>query len=113
MGRAWACAGADPLYLFGLCSTSFILAQSQFNQFFPNSVSGKASTSFNMLIFAGAFTIQWGIGFLMDLFIAQGLLRPDALRYALLVLFILQITSYIWLWVAPYVLDKKRFIFSE
>ena len=101
------------LYLFGLCSTSFILAQSQFNQFFPNSVSGKASTSFNMLIFAGAFTIQWGIGFLMDLFISQGLLRPDALRYALLVLFILQIASYIWLWIAPYVLDKKRYIFTE
>ena len=101
------------LFMFGLCSTSFILAQSQFNHFFPNSVSGKASTSFNMLIFAGAFTIQWGIGYLMDIFIAQGFLRPDALRYALLILFILQIASYIWLWIAPYVLSAKRFEYSE
>jgi MFS family permease len=101
------------LFIFGLCSTSFILAQSQFNQFFPNTVSGKASTSFNMLIFAGAFTIQWGIGFFMDLFIQHGFLRPEALRYSLLILFSLQTGSYIWLWIAPYVLDKKRFIIEE
>ena len=97
------------LFLFGLCSTSFILAQSQFNQFFPNSISGKASTSFNMLIFAGAFIIQWGIGLLMDYFIGLGILPPAALKFSLLILLVIQIASYIWLWVAPYVLDKSRF----
>ena len=97
------------LFLFGLCSTSFILAQSQFSQFFPNSISGKASTSFNMLIFAGAFTTQWGIGLLMDYFIGHGILKPEALQLSLVILLILQIASYIWLWVAPYVLDKSRF----
>ncbi len=97
------------LFLFGLCSTSFILAQSQFNQFFPNSISGKASTSFNMLIFAGAFITQWGIGLLLDYFIGHGFLKPDALQLSLLILLILQSASYIWLWVSPYILDKSRF----
>jgi MFS family permease len=100
------------LFLFGLCSTSFILAQSQFSQFFPNTISGKASTSFNMLIFAGAFTTQWGIGLLMDYFIGHGVLKPEALQFSLLILLIIQIASYIWLWVAPYVLDKSRFDIS-
>ncbi len=97
------------LFIFGLCSTSFILAQSQFNQFFPNSISGKASTSFNMLIFAGAFITQWGIGLLVDYFIGLGILQPEALKFALLIFLVIQIASYIWLWVAPYVLDKSRF----
>jgi len=101
------------LFLFGLCSTSFILAQSQFSQFFPNSISGKASTSFNMLIFAGAFTTQWGIGLLMDYFIGHGNLKPEALQFSLLILLIIQIASYIWLWVSPYVLDKSRFNISS
>jgi hypothetical protein len=101
------------LFLFGLCSTSFILAQSQFNQFFPNSVSGKASTSFNMLIFAGAFTTQWGIGLLMDYFIAHGFVKPEALKLSLLVLLIIQSASYIWLWISPYILDKSRFQISS
>ena len=97
------------LFLFGLCSTSFILAQSQFNQFFPNSISGKASTSFNMLIFLGAMIVQWGIGLLIDQFMANGLLKSEALRLSLQIMLVIQIASFIWLWAAPYVLHPSRF----
>jgi hypothetical protein len=97
------------LFLFGLCSTSFILAQSQFNQFFPNSISGKASTSFNMLIFLGAMIVQWGIGLLIDQFMANGLLKAEALRLSLQIMLVIQIASFIWMWAAPFVLHPSRF----
>jgi hypothetical protein len=66
-----------------------------------------------MLIFAGAFTTQWGIGLLMDYFISHGFVKPEALKFSLLTLLIIQIASYIWLWVSPYVLDKSRFNISS
>lgn len=101
------------IFLFGLCSTSFILAQSQFNQLFPNAINGKASTSFNMLIFGGAFVIQWGIGLLMDGFIDAGYTKAGALRLALQILVGIQVISFAWLWIAPKVLHPSRFIFAK
>jgi MFS family permease len=98
------------LFLFALLSTVFILGQSVFNQFFPRSISGKASTSINILIFGGAFMIQWGIGFLMDWLILQGSTKSEAINSSFKVLIILQGLSFLWMLVAPYVIKKRSFL---
>ena len=98
------------LFMFGLASTSFILAQSLFIQNFPRSIAGKASTSFNMLIFSGAIVTQWGIGVLIDVFMSHGLIKAEALQLALYVMLALQLGAYIWMWLAPKVLNPASFI---
>ncbi len=98
------------LFVFGVTATSYILAQSIFIQFFPRSIAGKASTSFNMLIFGGAITTQWGIGVLIDVLMDKGLIKADALLYSLCVLIALQTISYIWMWLAPHILHPSRFL---
>lgn len=98
------------LFLFGLFGTSFILGQLSFIQFFPKSISGKASNSFNILIFGGAILIQWGVGVLIDVFIGQGIMKVPAFQLALGMMLALQAISYLWLWLAPLVLHPSRFL---
>jgi len=98
------------LFSFALLSTVFILGQSIFNQFFPRSISGKASTSINILIFGGAFMIQWGIGFLIDWLILQGSTKSEAINSSFKVLIILQGLSFLWMLIAPYMIKKSSFL---
>ena len=40
---------------------------------FQPALAGRALSSFNLIIFSGVFTVQWGIGLLVDAFAAVGL----------------------------------------
>ena len=90
--------------LLGICSTSFILGQSLIQIRFPKEMAGRASTAYNLMLFVGAFTIQLGIGWLIDLFMAGGLTKSQSFTYAMYIMMLLQLASYIWMWVAPKVL---------
>ncbi len=48
------------------------LIQSTVQMHFPAALSGRANTLFNLLIFAGAFALQWGFGFTIELFKQTG-----------------------------------------
>jgi hypothetical protein len=63
---------------------------------FPSRNAGIASTSYNLLIFVGAFIFQWGIGWGIDLLTTAGATKPDAFRQVFFVFLILQVISYIW-----------------
>lgn len=58
------------------------LAQTHVSLSFPSKQVGRANSAFNLTLFIGAFSIQWGIGLVMDLFIAMGRSPSDALRMA-------------------------------
>jgi predicted MFS family arabinose efflux permease len=49
---------------------------------FPAAQAGRALSAFNLVIFAGVFCIQWGIGLAVDLLRAQGLGESEAFRVA-------------------------------
>jgi predicted MFS family arabinose efflux permease len=100
-------------YIFGLMSTGYILGQSLIQTHFPKSITGRASTAYNLMLFVGAFFVQWGIGLLLDLFISMGVDKPQALRYAMLMLFTLQLISYIWMWASPKILKPEIFVYKE
>ncbi|MEO7390951.1 MAG: MFS transporter [Ramlibacter sp.] len=87
-------AGAFAWALFCMTSTFVSLAQPAVGMVFPPAVAGRALSAFNLVIFGGVFTIQWGIGLLIDGFSAAGLGSLDAFRAALAVFLALSVMSY-------------------
>ncbi|MFY9722549.1 MAG: MFS transporter, partial [Azonexus sp.] len=55
--------GGDLLWpLLGVCFSLSNIAYSLVAQAFPPALSGRANTALNLLVFAGAFGLQWGFG---------------------------------------------------
>ena len=54
------------------CTTINTLAQTYINGYFPRALAGRANAMFNLLIFAGAFCLQSGLGLLIDFFKTKG-----------------------------------------
>jgi hypothetical protein len=53
--------------LFGFFGTSGILCYAELSQRFPARLAGRVNTGLNLLVFIVAFTAQWGIGAVIDL----------------------------------------------
>ena len=90
---------AEPGWLWPLLGVSFSLgniAYSQLTAAFPVSLSGRVNTALNLLVFVGAFGLQWGIGAAVDGFVASGLGRADAFRAALGSLLVAQVLAFLW-----------------
>ena len=73
-----------------------ILIQTQTALMFPKAIAGRVLTTFNLVMFAGAFAVQWGVGLLADLFAWFGSDPSQALWLAFVVLLALQIVSLWW-----------------
>jgi MFS family permease len=78
-------AGAWSWALFCVTCTFVSLAQPAVGMVFPPALAGRALSAYNLVIFAGVFVIQWGIGLLVDAFAAAGLGQVDSFRAALAV----------------------------
>jgi predicted MFS family arabinose efflux permease len=78
-------AGPGCWALYCVTSTFVSLAQPAVGMAFPAATAGRALSAFNLVIFAGVFLIQWGIGLLIDGFGALGWSATDAFRAALAV----------------------------
>jgi MFS family permease len=59
--------------LFCMASSAMGLAQPAVGMAFQPTLAGRALSAYNLLIFAGVFVVQWGIGLLVDAFAALGL----------------------------------------
>ena len=59
-------AGAAHWALWCVLSTSVSLSQPAIAQVFPAAWAGRALSAFNLVIFAGVFCLQWGIGLAID-----------------------------------------------
>ena len=62
---------------------------------FPLHLTGRVTTSINLMAFIGAFVVQWGLGGLLDGLRAGGMGSVDALRVAFLILLGAQILSFV------------------
>jgi hypothetical protein len=90
---------AHPQWLWPLLGLSFSLgniAYSQLTASFPVNLSGRVNTALNLLVFIGAFGLQWGIGAAVDAFTSGGMARADAFRATLSALLVLQVLSFAW-----------------
>jgi sugar phosphate permease len=81
---------------YGTFSSFGMLAYSQAAAGFPVSLSGRANTAFNLMVFIGAFGAQWGLGVLIELLQAQGLNTAMAHRNAVFALLGLQAAAFAW-----------------
>jgi hypothetical protein len=66
---------------------------------FPAALAGRALSAYNLVIFLGVFTVQWGIGLLVDAFRAGGLSEVAAFRSAFGVFLAASVLAYAYfLW---------------
>jgi predicted MFS family arabinose efflux permease len=81
------------------CSGTLMYAATARN--FPVELAGRANTALNVVVFVGAFAIQWGIGAAVDLLRARGLDAAAAHRAAFWTLLVAQALAYGWFAAAP------------
>lgn len=75
----------------------------------PVHLTGRVSTSFNLLVFLLAFVVQWGMGSILNHWVPEGGSYPRvAYQYALCIILTLQIPGLLlWLTFKPWVRSKK------
>ena len=89
-------AGSIHFAIFIVSSIFLSLTQPAVGMAFSISNAGKALTSFNLLIFIGAFFIQWIIGLIIDAGIAFNLSEIDSFKLAMTFVLITSLLSYLF-----------------
>ncbi len=79
-----------PVYALGTAVN--VLTFAVLNEGFPASVAARANTALNLLMFAGTFLLQWGIGLIVE---AVGD-RALGLRVAFAIIVVLEAASVAW-----------------
>lgn len=94
----WAGPAAGPVAwaLFCTSATFVSLAQPAVGMAFPPALAGRALSAYNLVIFAGIFVVQWGIGLLVDGFAAAGWDVVSSFRGAMAVFLATCLFGYGW-----------------
>jgi len=90
------------LVLFGFFGTSGILSYTALTLKFPKSLSGRVTTSINMMVFVAAFCVQWAIGAIINCWeiAASGNYDPAGYRAGFLAILGCQLLALAWFWIA-------------
>jgi MFS family permease len=83
MGPSVGAGAAVGMALLCVTSTFVALAQPAVGMAFPSHLAGRALSAYNLVIFAGIFVVQWGIGLLVDAGRGLGLANTQAYQVAL------------------------------
>jgi predicted MFS family arabinose efflux permease len=89
-------AGAGWLAAWCVSCTVISLSQPTVGQAFGPALAGRALSAYNLVIFAGVFAVQWGIGLAIDALGAAGLDRVAAYRAAFGGFALLCVLCYLW-----------------
>jgi predicted MFS family arabinose efflux permease len=85
--------------LFCVSSTFVSLSQPAIGQAFEASLAGRALSAYNLVIFAGVFALQWGIGAVIDALTRAGWSTVSAFQGAFALMGVCCTFSYLWfLW---------------
>jgi MFS family permease len=82
--------------MLGLSFSLGNIAYSQLTAAFPVALSGRVNTALNLLVFVGAFVLQWGIGAAVDAFVGNGMERGGAFRATFVTLLVAQVLAFVW-----------------
>jgi predicted MFS family arabinose efflux permease len=78
-------------------SCTFVsLSQPAVGQAFPTAVAGRALSAYNLVIFLGVFSVQWGIGLAIDALAGLGWDRASAMRAAFGLFGVAAAATYAW-----------------
>ena len=95
-------AGAFHWAFFAVSSVFLSLSQPAVGMAFSLSNAGKALTSFNLLLFIGAFALQWIIGVIIDLTMNLGYSEILGFRFAMLFFLLTSFFSYLFFFIKNY-----------
>jgi MFS family permease len=87
-------AGALAWAAFCVASSVVALAQPAVGMAFSPAVAGRGLTAYNLALFSGVFVMQWGIGLLIDGFMALGLAEVASFRCAMAAFLACSVISY-------------------
>lgn len=95
----WTSAPALLWFVFGAAGTTGVVVFSVIARAFPPELAGRASTALNLLIFAAAFALQWGMGEVINIWsvAADGAYSVLGYRAAFGVALALQTAAFIWM----------------
>ena len=110
MGRAWPAgvamlalilwagpaAGAASWAAWCVLTSVVSLSQPAVAQAFPVALAGRALSAFNLVIFAGVFALQWGIGLLLDALRGAGFTTLGAFRASFGLFLATCLASFLW-----------------
>lgn len=83
--------------LLGFGVSANVLGFTALNEGFPRELAGRASTSLNLLMFAGSFAVQWGVGVMADAArVSAGLSTAAGLRVAFAVVLAFYALALAW-----------------
>jgi hypothetical protein len=82
--------------MYCVASTVVSLAQPSVGMAFPAELAGRALSAYNLVIFAGIFAMQWGIGLVIDALRASGFDQVQAFQGAFLALWLLSVGSFVY-----------------
>jgi MFS family permease len=80
--------------LYCVSCTFIALSQPAIAMAFPAELAGRALSAYNLVIFAGVFVVQWGIGLLIDGFKALGWTEVAAFQGAFGIFLLCSMASY-------------------
>jgi len=89
-------AGALHWSLFVVASIFLSLSQPAVGMAFSLTNAGKALTSFNLLLFVGAFFIQWMIGIIIDFGINLNFSEINSFKFAMIFVLVSSLISYLY-----------------
>ena len=89
-------AGALHWAAWCVACTAVSVSQPAVGAAFPAAQAGRALSAFNLVIFSGVFTVQWGVGLAVDALRGLGLGEIDAFRGAMSALLLLCAVSFAW-----------------
>jgi MFS family permease len=89
-------AGAGWLAAWCVSCTVVSLSQPTVGQAFGPALAGRALSAYNLVIFAGVFVVQWGIGLAIDALVAQGWHRVAAYQTAVGGFAVICTLCYLW-----------------
>ncbi len=94
----WHTAVPVQWFLFGFFGAAAILPYAVLSQSFPAHLAGRVNTALNLLVFVTAFSAQWGMGSIINLWpvSSEGEYAPDAYRVAIGCVWVLQMLSLCW-----------------
>lgn len=87
-----------PWFLYGIATGAIMLAYPVLTRAFPAAIAGRVVTAYNVVMFVGAFLIQWGIGLLIQRLIDGGSAKAQAYQISFGVLCTAQLASLLWFW---------------
>jgi MFS family permease len=86
-------AGAAWWALWCVVTSAISVSQPAIGQAFAAALAGRALSAYNLVIFAGVFAIQWGIGLVIDLLKSQGWATLPAFRAAFALFMVLGLAA--------------------